>query len=314
MRRLPGRFIGHRGARESEWSWERQEENKGRPKAVRWPLTALVTGGIVAGIAAFAFGLFLVLSNGDGNAAPPVVTASRTATPADTPTRGATPTGTPAPTRTPAATPTPAPTPSPAPTPLYSVELFVWSENESSWGRSDLGAGQSGYEEGDSVPFLLRIGRAAPGDTYRIEISYDCLSAGEPAFDYLAGADAAGDAPLLRAPGPGTTVPDSSLGELDDLSIDFDAASNGALKAWGAVFSAASRPNPTTACTGAKTVNLSLLAQSDTILLAWTGHLSAPADWGPGKGASDATPFSMRVDVNDEAARTLTLLSGAVSR
>lgn len=305
---MPGRFIGHRGARDSEWSWEHEDEEHEATHKRRWPLAVLLSGAVIAGVAAFAFGVFLVISNNDGNAAPPVVSLSPTPTTSPTPAVTVTPGLTSSP------SPTASPTPTLAPTPAYSIELSAWSDVTSSWTASSLDDETSAYEEGDSVPILLLIERARPGDTYDVQIRYDCMANGEPAFDYLSGAEQAGEAPLLTPPGPGRAIPDSSLTMPDDPSIDFDGASTGSMQVWGAVFSDAGYPTPDTECTRSKTMDLSLLARDDTVTLVWTAHLASEEDWGAGSGASAAAPFSLRVQVNGEVAAVITVEAGALSR
>jgi hypothetical protein len=303
---LPGRFTAHRGARDPEWSWERDEDIVNGRLSKRPLRTVLVVSALVVGITAFAFGLFLLLSDGNGDAAPPIASATASPTATATPS----PTASPTPRPTSVASPTPAPTPGPA----YATSLLSWSETESAWVASELDSSTSDYSEGDLVPFLLKIEDATSGTTYVVTITYDCLSLGFHAFDYLAGLDDDSAEPLLTSPGPGNSLPDSSLLVPDDPSIDFDGRQGASLNAWGAVFSAASGPTPATECTGTKSVSLSLSAQDTTLSLAWAGHLASPADWGQADGAASATPFGMAVDVNGEVEESFSMLSSAVAR
>lgn len=319
---MPGRFVGHRGARDSEWSWERNEETTEGRLSER-PLRAVLMGtAFIIGVAAFAFGLVLLLNNGDGNAAPPIVSATSTPTPDATPNitpEPPTPSGTPAPTRTTAPTRTPSPTASPVPTasptpgPTYDAILSSWSPTESLWITPTHNSSTSNYAQGGSVPFLLQIDDVQPGTRYDLTITYDCQTARGHAFDYLTGLASGDTEPLLTAPGPGTTVPDSALITPDDPSITFDDGQGGAFRAWGAVFSSASAPTPSTACTRAKTVNLSLLAQDTTLRLVWAAHLASIADWGAGQGAGSATPFGITVDVNGEVQIDFTMAAGSIN-
>jgi hypothetical protein len=307
---LPGRFTAHRGARDPEWSWERDEDIvKGRLS--KRPLrTVLVVSALATGITAFAFGLFLLLSDGNGDAAPPIAsdTASPTATATAIPT--ATPTAAPTPRPTSVASPKLTPTPGPA----YATSLLSWSETESGWVASELDSSTSDYGEGDLVPFLLRIEDTTPGTTYVVTITYDCLSSGFHAFDYTAGLDDDNTEPLLASPGPGNAVPDSSLVAPDDPTLAFDGPQGSSMKVWGALFSAVGGPTPSTECTGTKSVSLSLSAQDTTLSLVWAGHLASPVDWGTGDGAASATPFGVEVDVNGEVEESVSMLPGAVAR
>ena len=254
-----------------------------------------------------------MLNNGNGNAAPPLstLTASPTATVSiDTPSPTPEITSTLQPTVTPEASTSPAPTATPGPSVL--ALLAVWSNTTSDWVATALDQETSSYREGDFVPFLLRIDDAERGTTYDIELTYDCLVAGHHAFDFIAGLTPDEKDPLLTAPGPGRTTPDSSLIVPDDASIAFDDSTGATVLAYGATFSAASGPEPETECSDAKTLSLSVVAQDNTIMLIWTGHLASSEDWGEGSGASDATPFRIAVQINGEVQQIVTLLPGSV--
>lgn len=277
----------------------------------------MLGAAFIVGIAAFAFGLFLVLNNGDGNAAPPVVSATTTPTDEPTATPGETrePTAPPqsstvAPTLSPTAPPVPTVTPTPGPT--YDAILSSWSPTESIWITPAHNSSTSNYSEGDFVPFLLQIDDVVAGTTYDVAITYDCLSSESHAFDFLGGITNSETQPLLTAPGPGSTVPDSALAAPDDPSLLFDDNHGTSFRAWGAVFSAASSPTPLSDCTGAKTVNLSLLAQATTLRLVWTGHLASSADWGAGAGAASAAPFELEIDVRGEVQHSFTMVAGSI--
>lgn len=315
---MPGRFVGHRGARDSEWSWERNE-GMSESRVSKRPLRAIFAGAVfLAGVAAFAVGLVILLSNGDGDAAPPIVsaTATQTVPPTGSPHTTAEPTApvataTPTPITTASPTATPAPTPTPGPG--YTADLSSWSTTESLWITPTHNSSTSDYSEGDLVPFLLQIEGAAPGTTYKVAIAYDCLSSGKHAFDYLGGLQKTNTEPVLTSPGPGSIVPDSALVPPGDPSTTFDDTQDDSLKAWGAVFSAASSPTPQTDCAGTKTVSLSLLAQDRTVSLVWTGHLASGSDWGQGNGAASAAPFEMSVDVNGEVQQSFTMAAGSIN-
>lgn len=286
---------------------------------LRLPLRAiLITSGIAGGLAAFAFGLFLLATSGDGDAAPPIVSASAsptaatpsgppaTAGPTDSPTRSALPTASP----TPKPTATRAPTATPGP--RYTAELAAWSEAESAWVTPLHNSSTSGYAEGEFVPFLVSIDHAEAGTSYQVRIKYDCRANGSPAFDFIGADPLASDQPLVTEPGPGSTLPTSMINIREDTSIPFDDARGGSLRAWGAVFSAADGPSPQTDCTGSKTVNVSLLAQDSTLTLVWTAHLASRKDWGGDDGSASAAPFSITVEVNGEVERTFTMAPGSI--
>ena len=272
-------------------------------------MAILLTSAFVGGFAAFAIGLFLTLSNGSGDAAPPPSTFTASPTIA---TSTVTPSPKPRSTSTPQPTATPEPSPSATATPSVLALLLGWSNTPLEWVLTVRET--SSYREGDLVPFLLRIDEAEPGTTYDLALTYRCLAADRHAFDFVAGLTPGENAPLLTAPGPGRTTPDSALIVPDDPSIDFDDSAGATFLAWGATFSAASRPEPQTECSDTKTINISVVAQDSTVMLVWTGHLASSEDWGTGNGASSASPFSMEVLIDNEVKQIVTLLPGSVAR
>lgn len=310
---MPGRFIGHRGARDSEWSWEQTDDSGGRGYGRGPFLTALFTSAFVGGLAAIAFGLFLILSNGNGDAAPPLSTAN---TVAPTDVAASTPEPTAVATPTPQTTETAAPTvaPTAAPAVRFRAQLRAWSDITSEWALTALDQGISNYREDDLVPVLLRIDNATLGDTYDLQLTYDCASRDASAIDFLGGVSSEETSSLLAAPGPKRVTPDSALIVPDDPSLDFDNGPGSAFRAWGATFSAAHGPTPQSACTEQKTIDLSVIAQSETMFIVWTMHLSSPAEWGDGNSATDAVPFSLYVEINDVLELQVTLLPGAISQ
>lgn len=256
-----------------------------------------------------------MLSNGDGDAAPPPSTFTASPT---TAVSSDTPSPTLASTPTPQTTVPPEPSASPAPTatPIPSVPalLSVWSNTTSSWVATALDQETSSYGEGDFVPFLLKIDDVEPGTTYDLELTYRCLVADRHAFDFVAGLAPGDDDPLLTAPGPGRATPDSTLIVPDDASIDVDDSAGDTILAWGATFSAASRPEPQTQCSDTKTINVSIVAQDSTVMLVWTGHLASSEDWGAGNGSSSAPLIEMEVVIDGEVEQAVTLLPGSVAQ
>ena len=196
--------------------------------------------------------------------------------------------------------------------PAFRVLLAAWSNTTSGWVAA-LDQETSSYTEGDFVPFLLRIDDAEPGTTYDLELTYRCLVSERHAFDFVSSLKADQQDPMLTAPGPGRTTPDSSLIVPDDASIEFDGSDGATIAAWGATFRAASEPEPQTDCTDAKTINISIVAQDSTIMLVWTGHLASSEDWGEGNGASAEIAFNLDVSVDGAAKQILTLLPGSVA-
>src|SRR6266550_8495392 len=63
---------------------------------------------------------------------------------------------------------------------------------DSAWQNGNLGAENSHYREGDSVPFraVLTNLDASAGNTHTLVIQYDTLQGGKHAYDYLTSFDA----------------------------------------------------------------------------------------------------------------------------
>lgn len=304
---MPGRFIEHHSAHDTEWSWEREDDANNRVRRKRSFTDAFLGFVFVGGVVAMAFGFVLILTSGSGNAAlPPPASA--------TPTPGPTAVATPAPSRSSTQTPQPTATLAPTPPPgqQFDAQLAAWSDIKSEWLTTALDQETSGYRAGEFVPFLLRIDDAKPGTTYDLQITYECFASGKPAIDFIAGIELDHAALLQTSLGPGSVTPDSVLSQLDDSSLNFDDQ-HGWFWAWGAAFSRAAGPLPQTECESTKTLSISILAQDETVILVWAGHLASPADWGEGNDAASAAPFSIVVEIDGWSLHSLTMVPGSVA-
>lgn len=303
---MTGRFIGHRGYREDEWSWE-QTAPEPPPRGDRRVLRSVV--GLLAGVIAVATGIGLIAffaadSGGNGSTVLPMTPTRSpvaTAPPAGTQTPG---TGTPA-----AGSPTPAQTPGP------SMHLAIWSKTISEWVFDDLTPETSGYVEGESVPFMLWLRNVEPGDTFETEIKYNCRVDRVATFDYLTGFRAMGDGPATSEAGPARPQPDAAMAVPDDPSLDFDNTNERRLDLWGATFATSIEgPSPPTECLDAKSVSLTILARRQQVYLISGAHLASEQNWGAGGGAASATdPFSVTVSVKGLGSISVALPPGSVA-
>lgn len=202
----------------------------------------------------------------------------------------------------------------PAPAPAISVHLLKtrppdsmsavryalahYADTPGSWRFSDLSIQNSGYYQGEHVPFMLRIENAVPGSTYTFAIRYHCAHSGGNGYDFLSSYDRdRGVAPAHHRDGPGTVFPDTTLAIPDDPSIPFDNGDDDRIfELWGGSFaSSAAGPSPDGLCLpergqkADKTYTVALTAQGETVYLLWSGHLQSSPDAGIGREAGSIT-------------------------
>ena len=253
--------LCRRGSRESGWNWSRPPAGPGRPPPSppppsppspppRLPLAgaALLFVAIAAALLAVCF------SDSDSATPPPTTTPVATTTP--TPTRE----------------PSPAPSPTPSPTPTAAIEpdftLEIWAGG--AW-QADVPAGPASFREGKAIPFLLRIERARPGDSYGITLRYTCHT-----LQFLSGYDRdGGNGPALAPGGPKTVVPDSVAQLPDDPGTTADDGENGRLSLWGGSFGPVRLSDVSGPCSYGRSLDVSLLAGRETLFLLW-GAVVAP--------------------------------------
>ncbi|KKM03255.1 hypothetical protein LCGC14_1776250 [marine sediment metagenome] len=122
------------------------------------------------------------------------------------------------------------------PAPHYT--LAQWADTLGFWRFGNLNPQNSTYQEGEGVPFMLRIENAVPGTTYTFGIRYDCVQRSVNGYDFLSSYDRdRGVTPALHEDGPGTSSWDAALVVPDDPSIIFDNnESDRKFKLWGGSF------------------------------------------------------------------------------
>ncbi|MFB3092914.1 MAG: hypothetical protein ACE1ZN_00730, partial [Dehalococcoidia bacterium] len=177
------------------------------------------------------------------------------------------------------------------PAPHYT--LAQWADTLARWRFGNLNPQNSAYQEGEGVPFMLRIENAVPGTTYTFGIRYDCVHRSANGYDFLSSYDRdRGVTPALHEDGPGTSVPDATLAVPDDPSIPYDGdEDNRKFKLWGGSFANATGPSPDSLCApergqkAEKGYTVAFTALAETVYLLWSGHLASGLDWGEGKGA-----------------------------
>lgn len=308
-----GRFIGHRGPQDDEWSWEPTSEPPRGGRGRRLPL-AIAFAVTTLGVVIVAVALLLLSSSDDGSANGVPGSPSPTGTPVKTPAPSPTATRTVAPTVTaePTASSTATPVPTASPT-QGSSTLWVWSRTAKAWLQDSLTAQQSDYHEGQAIPVMLRIDDATVGQTYRVQIRYDCRAGNAAGIDFLT--DGGGDAVTgaQAAPGPGRAGPDASAIIGDDPSITFDDGAQGSLSVWGGTFASAPEgPLPESACQKRKLVEFNLRAVDKTVYVIWAGHAASSAQW-PQGGSSTAPSIVLEGTLAGSSPHQVTIEAGAIA-
>jgi hypothetical protein len=218
--------------------------------------------------------------------------ATATATPATSRTPRPSPTPRPSATPTPAATRTqaPAPTAAPAtaPPPQGAVSLAMWANKSGAWWFGEVSGAQAAYEEGQTVPLLLKwTGNA--GQTYAVHLTYDCAVSGAAgAIDYISGIDDWGQPVVFAAHGPAKSQPDAAVLSPDISGFSPDDGNSGVISLYGGSFTVLpGEPSPAGACPGRRTVSLSVRADGGPLSILASGHLALSS--AHGSGASRAT-------------------------
>lgn len=196
--------------------------------------------------------------------------------------------------------------------------------HSSNWQTGNLGASNSDYAEGDSVPYRTIASNLTVGQTYKLQIEWDTTQSGKHAIDFLTTYDRTEN---TANPCAGVTC----LGGASTLAIPIDShvtdggvtqVSGQNFTAFGATFPAdgatvsnsggnlcgsatctiSANPSAysligTYAGTSQTGIALYITATDSTAVIAWGGHIARRIDWGSGKSAADVSgsPYHMRV-------------------
>jgi uncharacterized repeat protein (TIGR01451 family) len=175
----------------------------------------------------------------------------------------------------------------------------------SGWHNGNLNPTNAHYREGDSVPFRAVIAGIEAG-VHTLDIGYDTTESGRHAYDYLTSFDrteatadpCSGIAGCdLAAPSDTAGIPADST--LDDAEPPVDPVP-GIITAWGAEISSVAYlqlpPGPEGPHNKVQ-VRITFTATSETVVLAWGGHVAGQSDWGAGDAAGSiaGSPYHMRL-------------------
>ncbi|MBU3704369.1 MAG: hypothetical protein FGM42_08395, partial [Ilumatobacteraceae bacterium] len=192
----------------------------------------------------------------------------------------------------------------------------------SQWQNGNLTHNDSLYYEGGSVPYRAVMTDLTPGTTYAVTIEWDTTQSGKHAIDYLTSFD--------RSVPTADPCAGLACGSSSELSIPADPNVTAAgitevadrhFTAYGATFPGAGQmvPNSGNLCASATctiganptahvlsgsysgssqtSLTVYVTASSDTVVLAWGGHIAERKDWGAGKSAIaiPGSPYHMRL-------------------
>ena len=208
------------------------------------------------------------------------------------------------------------------------------------WITGNLNENKSLYKGGDFVPFRAQITNLTNGSTYTLRIGYDAVEGDLHAYDYLGSYDATENAAGQRvdpcdgsqqSTGPHacgsapSTVPVPADG---DTTIPYRSQLPGSFSAWGGSLTGAAYVSPgqigmSTTGTIERQIDVTFVAEGDTVVLAWGGHIASSLDWGAGEtfvGNGQGSPFHMRLHQIQESGggttstgqRDLSLQAGAI--
>ena len=168
------------------------------------------------------------------------------------------------------------------------------------WINGNLNENKSLYKGGDFVPFRAQITNLTGGSTYTLRIGYDAVEGGLHAYDYLGSYDATENAAGQRVDpcdGSQQSAGDHACGHPPsrvEVPVDGDHGDSyrsqvrGDFSAWGGSLTGAAYVSPdqigvSTTGTVERQIDVTFVAEGDTVVLAWGGHIASSLDWGAGE-------------------------------
>ncbi len=177
---------------------------------------------------------------------------------------------------------------------------------DNAWQNGNLGAENSHYREGDSVPFraVLTNLDASAGNTHTLVIQYDTLQGGKHAYDYLTSFDA-----TETNADPVHDISGTTVGNCFTIPVDLtnmfanpgSAQKTGCIQIYDGTITSVvyglDAPD-----SGQRTVIVNFTATQPTVVIAWGGHIASQIDWGAGNSASSisGSPYHMRLLTLDD--------------
>jgi uncharacterized repeat protein (TIGR01451 family) len=170
------------------------------------------------------------------------------------------------------------------------------------WQNGDLNSQNSHLREGDSVPFRVIL-TGLEGTSHTLVIQYDTLASGKHAYDYLTrwnrttgGDPCSGVTGCSGAPSGTATIPLDPLVGAGGFQGTPLPDSERYFAIWNGSITGVSLGGGSDAA-GQQSMTISFTSTSDTVVIAWGGHVGAQLNWGLGNsaGAINGSPYHMRV-------------------
>lgn len=173
------------------------------------------------------------------------------------------------------------------------------------WVPGLVGNSKALYFEGDFIAYRNIMQGLTPGNTYKWTVEYDVTKGGLNAIDYLGsynysitnanpcrnGANANGfctaGAPTSTFAIPSDPVVAAGRDQVPATSDDITQIP-GVISAWNATVTAVSLPTysgPFPVGDESATVDITFVANSSTVVIAWGGHISTRSNWGQAFGS-----------------------------
>jgi uncharacterized repeat protein (TIGR01451 family) len=185
------------------------------------------------------------------------------------------------------------------------------------WVNGNLNHSKASYFEGEAIPYRVAID-AVIGHEYEITIGWDAVVSDENALDFLTTYDrdvtsadpCSGDSLCtLATPSSIAAIPSDMRMQRgrDDIGGNDDDITQvpGEFTVWGGTIAMVGGYNYPAdfSYTGAHEITLTLriVANADSVVLAWGGHMASRLDWGNANGVVNlnGSPYHMRASGNE---------------
>jgi hypothetical protein len=186
------------------------------------------------------------------------------------------------------------------------------------WQNGNLNGQQAHYNEGQSVPYRLRLSNLIVGDSNTVTIEWDTTQQGKHALDYLTDynrtetdalpcSGVAGCNAAVFDTFPIPVDPNVSAGQ-DGVPGNGDDITQipGVLTMFGGDMTAVSGYTVSGTYAGSSATKITITFTSNTTnpVLAWGGHIATRKDWGTGNSAVaiSGSPYHMRmIEINGKS-------------